>query len=402
MRAIPNSVRALATRIRPEVFLLALSLCMTLASQVLAQATPAFESGPALGDPHGRKGIAVGGFSFYPDITLSASVDDEGRITPSLATALHVLKQSASQSFEAAFSAKGDFAGGGMSPGDFTVSAEAGYDRRLSRQVSLELDSSYMLDRDEHLLLPGSEDREQRADAFAGIEWRTPYADIKFDTGAALTHIDERRPDGHADASHVEPEAALRLTAATRTALRPFVEGAYVPRRYLQDSAGDFDGYELIIGLDAGTAGPVSGEAGVILVSQHYADPQARPRHAIGLNIDMMWKVADTTRFVLAAATIIDHDVAGRIAGVPVHTLRLEMNHALADDLRLDLSLEAEIENGRGDDDLLTLTPALALTWQFTPTAAWTSELELNWEMRRGSKNETLGATLASGLRLRL
>ena len=180
------------------------------------------------------------------------------------------------------------------------------------------------------------------------------------------------------------------------------MEAAYVPRRYVRDSSRDYDGYELILGLDAGTSGPVSGEAGIILVSQHYADPQARTQHAIGLNIDMTWRVKDSTQVVLAAATIIDQGVGGQVEGVPVHTVRLEINHTLADDLRLDLSLEAEIENGRGRDDRLTLTPALALTWQFTPTAAWVSNVEIEWEKRRGSKTGTLGATLATGLQLRL
>ena len=402
MRAIPDSVLGLLERSRPEIGLAVLSLCLTVASQVLAQDAASFDSGPAIGDPYGRKGLTLGSYAIYPDAALIVSADDKGRLTPSLKSTLHILKRSGRQSVEGAFSIKGDFADDRLRPGDMSVNAELGIDRKLAPGVSLELDTSYMFDRDALLFPHDAEDREQRVDAYAGIEWRTPYADIKFDTGAALTHIDELRSAGDFDATYVEPDAALRLTAKTGTTLRPFVEAAYVPRRYVRDSSRDYDGYELILGLDAGTSGPVSGEAGIILVSQHYADPQARTQHAIGLNIDMTWRVKDSTQVVLAAATIIDQGVGGQVEGVPVHTIRLEMNHALADGLRFDLSLEAEIENGRGHDDWLALTPALALTWQFNPTAAWVSNVEIEWEKRRGSKTGTLGATLATGLQLRL
>ena len=402
MRAIPDSVLDLLQRYRPEIGLAVLSLCLTAASQVLAQDAASFDSGPAIGDPYGRKSLTLGSYAIYPDATLTVSADDEGRLTPSLKSTLHILKRSGRQSVEGALSIKGDFADGPLRPGDMSVTAELGIDRKIAPGVSIEFDTSYLFDRDALLIPDDAEDREQRTDAYAGIAWRMPYADIKFDTGAALTHLAEFRPYGNLDATYVEPEAALRLTAKTGTTLRPFMEAAYVPRRYVHDSSRDYNGYELILGLDAGTSGPVSGEAGIILVSQHYADPQAHTRHAIGLNIDMTWRVMDTTQVVLAAATIIDQDVAGRVEGVPVYTVRLEMNHALADDLRLDLSLEAEIENGKGHDDQLTLTPALALTWQFTPTAAWIANVETEWEKRRDSKADAFGATLATGLRMRL
>jgi hypothetical protein len=363
--------------------LAALSLCL---SSDLVLAAPLDEDRrSAIGDPYVTPGIAWQDFTAYPFLSTALEIGDEPAPQTSLAPSLRL--EHGSPDHLLAIEASADLTHE-LSTGEITdllADWQLGSETRIAAATLLEFDAGYSFERDDG--------DEHTADAYVGVEHDFGQIIAKLDVGAAFTLLDP--PD--ANIAFVEPEAALRLTHKLSDTFKSFVEVAYVPRYVLngRDNAPDTEGLEALIGFEVESSPEWTGEIALIYLHERNGESLA----SFGLNADLVWRPVAATELIFSAAASMDRRASGQGRTIPLHEARLEINHALRDDVRLTAALAAELEIFRNARDRLTLTPELALAWQFHPNMAWTAGAEMSWASDDG---EAEGLSFRMGFEFRI
>jgi hypothetical protein len=292
--------------------------------------------------------------------------------------------------------------------GDSTANLISSYQSQIGTDVWLNFDASYEFDHEIEQSAVGGElaSTDHTMGGFAGLEWQVGGLGFVFDVGAvSVLHGAARRDDGlrfSRDAQdYVEPEAALRVNYGPEDEWQPFVEVAYVGRRYFSDRslAGvrrHMHGPELIVGLQTEQA-TVEGQIAAIITHRDYAEPGIASSTVAGPYVDVTFKPGAKTAITFAAAAQIDQETTGPVRGNPFYSSTLDVAYQLRDDMTLAASTIFEFEDDPGQGGTVTLSPELSYTWQFRPGVAFKAVAAADWEDSQGMKSD-LAATLQAGL----
>ena len=295
---------------------------------------------------------------------------------------------------------------------DSTADLISNYQLQIRPDLLLKLDASYGFEHELERSASGVglASTDHTIGSLAGLEWEAGGIGFVFDVGAvSVLHGATRRDDGlrfNRDAQdYVDPEAALRVSIGPDNAWQPFIELAYVGRRYLSDRslAGQrrhMYGPELIAGMQTEQQN-IEGQIAAIIAHREYAEPGVEATTVVGPYVDVTFRPNPRTEIIFAAAAQIDQETVGAVRGDPFYASKLDVAYKLQDDMSFIASTLVEYDDDPGQGGTLTLTPELTYIWQFHPSVAFSAVAAASWEDRPGLKSDTT-ATLQAGLIFRL
>ena len=291
--------------------------------------------------------------------------------------------------------------------GESTADESISYEKHLGEDLALTLDAAYGYERilDENASGARLASNDHTIEASAGMEWEVNPFTFKLDIGVESEwHSMTRRDDGvsfdRSRQDYIEPEVALRISAGREDAWQPFVEVAYMGRRYVSDRS--------LTGLRRHMAGPefiagvqkegdhIEGQIAAILLARSYAERGVHSPAVIGPYVDITLKPDDRTEITFAAAAQIDQETTGDIRGNPFYSSKLAISYQAAEDLKLLGSASFEFDDEAGRGGTLTIAPELKLTWQYSPNAALVAGAGISWE-KSADETAAISATLQAG-----
>jgi hypothetical protein len=317
--------------------------------------------------------------SFISFITIDDTGDSESGIAADLALALD--HRDTTIEFKA--SVNRAFA----SPADTSANVEANIKIELTKHAITTFDFAYAYDRDYDAnfspLISTIETTHEPTATF-GIEWRGDAIRVNADVESSLLINDDIERIGFENFNqsvkdYLASEAALRLTFTTDTGFLPFTEIAYVDRRYLNSGSRDFAGPEIIAGVEM-TRPELTGQAAAIVSWRKH---DGKTLVAFGPYIEIVWS-EPPTEFTLTLASTIDQNEGGDPALFRVHSGSFKVEHQIDDSTKISGKLDAALEDKRGDNDTVTLTPEIQFERMLTRNLTLFGTASLEWEKPLG------------------
>lgn len=354
------------------------------------------------GDPYAAPGLELGGLKLYPQLELdavyttnvgqsaAAAEDDFGL---GLKPSLRIESDWSRHAFSAEASGDFIFYGGDGDDDESGIDLSALYRLDIRRSTRATIEGRY------DLTQTGSADSEVPDTAVGD---RT---DHRMETAVSLAH-DGGRIEGriraglvravyedvdlsgggsedNGDRDYLEPSAAARVTAGSYSAVRPFVEAAYVPRIHDRrtDRNGlkrDSDGYRFKAGVSF-TGGPIwQGEVAALYAIRNFADPTLDTLDIFGLDGTLTWTPDELTAVALRFGTDLTETTDPTRGATRSWTAGVDVRHALRENVDLVAGFAVVADDVSSGTDV-TWSSNAGVEWQVNPYLAWTAGYDATW-----------------------
>jgi hypothetical protein len=371
---------------------------------------PALPQREAIADPYAPLGIRQGGITYFPALAIDALASSnfsQSASNPHSAVGVHLRPSIRFESDWVRHYWQG-LASGDITPylkkdatADKAANASSRFRLDIRRDTHAELAASYDLSQ------VGAEDSDVPNTA---IGKRTDHT---FNANAALTHefgalqgqvklglereifedvkLSGGSKEDNGDRNNFTPSLGLRVAYTDPPALKPFTEIIYAPRFHDQKRdrnglARDSRGLTASLGV-ALDRGPIwSGEAAIVYAVRGYKDPALKTNSAFGINGNLIWRPTDLTSVVLTLGTALDETASATSSGSKIYSSRLDLTHALRDDVNLLAGAGYSTTRAPGGTED-TMTSRLGVEWRMNPELAWTASYDGTW-FKGATKND--------------
>lgn len=194
-----------------------------------------------------------------------------------------------------------------------------------------------------------------------GLLWRSDYLLVNADVSGSVSIFDDFEVIGLGDfdrgfRDYVDYEAAVRLAFLNQSKIFPFIEFAYVGRKYIDSARPNFVGPELIAGIEVEGV-EFSGQLAAIVA---YREQDGGEDHLLlGPYIDVTWRPSDASEVIFAVGSSFAQESIGSQDVYEVLSGSIVFNDNVTDALRAEFKLDAALENDPGPGKTFTLDPSL-------------------------------------------